>query len=109
MEKSLQQTVEERRAYINSIRSSFNTQEVNSSSSAGLYSRFDTMAEDTNAEPMPNTLGIRTIIAILIFAVFVYCDKEKITFQDYSIEEVFSQIEWNPLPTEEIEEYVQSL
>lgn len=107
MEKSLQQTVEERRAYVNSVRASFDTQE-NSSVSYGHYSKYDIPKEDRNTESMPNTLGIRTIIAILIFAAFVYCDKEKITYHDYSTQEVFSQIEWNPLPMDKIEEYVQS-
>lgn len=107
MEKSLQQTVEERRAYVNSVRASFDTQE-NSSVSYGHSSKYDIPKEDRNTESMPNTLGIRTIIAILIFVAFVYCDKEKITYHDYSTKEIFSQIEWNPLPMDKIEEYVQS-
>lgn len=105
MEKSLQQTVEERRAYVNQVRSSFQT---DNSQTPGHYSLYGTAGEWEEAEPMASTLGIRTVIAILIFAAFVYCDKEKITYHDYSTEEVFSQIEWNPLPMEEIEEYVQS-
>ena len=104
MEKSLQQTVEERRAYVNQIRSSFQTDNP----TAGHYSLYGTMGEREETEPMASTLGIRTVIAILIFAAFVYCDKEKITYHNYSTKDVFSQIEWNPLPLEEIEEYVQS-
>lgn len=106
MEKSLQQSVEERRAYINQIRSSFQT---DNSTATGHYSLYGTMEEREEQTPATSTLGIRTIIAILIFAAFVYCDKEKITYRDYSTKEVFSQIEWNPLPLEEFEEYVQSL
>ncbi len=104
MEKSLQQTVEERRAYVNQIRSSFQT----SNGTDGYSSLYSTTGEQEENTPMASTFGIRTIIAILIFAAFVYCDKEKITYHDYSTKEVFSQIEWNPLPMEEIEEYVQS-
>lgn len=104
MEKSLQQTVEERRAYVNQIRSSFQTDNP----AAGHYSFYDTMGEQEENTQSASTLGIRTVIAILIFAAFVYCDKENITYHNYSTKEVFSQIEWNPLPMEEIEEYVQS-
>lgn len=48
-----------------------------------------------------STLGIRTVIAILIFAAFVCCDRENLTFHNVSTKEVFSQIEWNPLPIDE--------
>lgn len=103
MDKSIYQTAEERRAYINSIRSTFKD------NSPPIERNYRYTKEETpEEEPAPNTLGIRTVIAILIFAAFIYCDKEKITYQDYSTKEVFSQIEWNPLPLEEIEEYVQS-
>lgn len=104
MEKSLQQTVEERRAYVKRIRASFDPSE--SSGSNGYDSRYGMSEEDRTTEATPNTLGIRTLIAILIFAAFVYCDKERLTFQDYSTKEVFSQIEWNPLPVEKIGEYI---
>ncbi len=99
MEKPLQQTVEERRAYVDQIRSSFKTE---NSTPVSHYSSYGTMPEQTEEEPASSTIGIRTIIAVLIFAAFVYCDKEKITYQDYSTQEVFSQIEWNPLPIDEI-------
>ena len=104
MEKSLQQTVEERRAYVNQVRSSFQTDYP----TTGHYSLYGTMGEQEEQAPMASTLGIRNVIAILIFAAFVYCDKEKITYHDYSTQEVFSQIEWNPLPMDKLEEYVQS-
>lgn len=104
MEKSLQQTVEERRAYVNQIRSSFQTD----NSVTGHSAFYGTMREQEENTIAASTLGIRTVIAILIFAAFVYCDKENITYHNYSTKEVFSQIEWNPLPMEEIEEYVQS-
>lgn len=99
MEKSLEQTVEERRAYVNQVRSSF---ETGTSTPASHYSSYYATTEQTEEEVIPSTFGIRTIIAILIFAAFVYCDKEKITYQNYSTKEVISQIEWNPLPIDEM-------
>lgn len=58
--------------------------------------------EEIIADSAPSTLGIRTIIAILFFAAFVYCDREEITFHNFSTKEIFSQIEWNPLPIDDI-------
>lgn len=98
MDKSIHQTAEERRAYINQVRSSFQTQ----NSAPPMHSAYENMAESTEEVPMSSTLGIRTVIAILIFAAFIYCDKEKITYHDFSVEEVFQQIEWNPLPMDDI-------
>lgn len=106
MEKSIQQSVEERRAYVNQIRSSFQT---DNSTATGRYSLYGAIGEKEEQIPATSTLGIRTIIAILIFIAFVYCDKNEITYHNCSTKEVFSQIEWNPLPMEEIDEYVQSL
>lgn len=44
------------------------------------------------------------MIAVLIFAAFVYCDRKQITFQQYKTQDVWKQLEWNPLPLEELEE-----
>lgn len=100
----MHQTPEERRAYINQVRASFQA----SGSQAALHNAsgfpvaMDSSGEETEGDALTSTLGIRTIIAILIFAAFVYCDQEKITYRDYTTQEVFSQIEWNPLPVEEM-------
>lgn len=95
MDKSLEQTVEERRAYVNQIRSSFQTDQ---NPTPAQYSLYGTMAEQERNLNVTSTLGLRTIIAILIFAAFIYCDKEHLTYQDYSTKDVYSQIKWNPLP-----------
>ncbi|MEG0962553.1 MAG: hypothetical protein RSD28_04105 [Lachnospiraceae bacterium] len=88
MDKSIQQTVDQRREQVKQIKSSFQNQigESNAASS---------------------TFGIRTIFAILIFTAFVYCDQEQITYEKYSTKEVFSQIEWNPLPINKIVEGIR--
>lgn len=105
MNKSFEQAAQERKDYIRQIRASFETNYPVSPSPVKTY---DAVAEIPEEKTTSSTLGIRTTIAIFIFAVFVYCDKENVTYQNYTTEEVFSQIEWNPLPTEDIEKYVQS-
>ena len=99
MEKSFEETARERRAYIQQIRSSF---EPNGSVSANYGPVYRTQTESVEEKNVSSTFGIRVIIAILIFAAFVYCDKENITYHNISTKEVFSQIEWNPLPLDEI-------
>lgn len=95
MDKSMEQTVEERRAYVNQIRSSFQTEPNHPQAH---YSLYGTLADQDSPSGVTSTFGLRAIIAILIFAAFVYCDKEHLTYQNYSTKEVYSQIEWNPLP-----------
>ncbi len=99
MEKSFEQTAQERRAYIQQIRSSF---ETNDSVSLNRSRSYDTFEESSEEREVPSTFGIRTVIAILVFAAFIYCDKEEITYHNFSTKEVFSQIEWNPLPLDNI-------
>lgn len=93
MEKSIDQTVEERRAYVKKIRASFQNHEQRSNT----YTHQEEDSKEA-AEYSHSTLGIRTIVALLLFAAFVYCDQEKLSFQQYQTTDVFSQIEWNPLP-----------
>lgn len=102
----IHQTPEERRAYINQVRASFQTSGSQAAihNSNGFPAAVDGSGMKHNEEYPSSTLGIRTLIAILVFAAFVYCDQEKITYHDYGTREVFSQIEWNPLPIEEIME-----
>lgn len=98
MDKSMYQTVEERRAYINQVRASFQT--PNTAAAPGYYGEFE--PEQITAAPTASTLGFRTIIAILVFAAFVYCDKENITYRNFSAEEVFAQIESNWISLDKI-------
>lgn len=96
MDKSMEQTVEERRAYVNQIRSSFQTDQ---NPNHAQYSLYGTMAEEQESNlNVTSTLGLRTIIAILVFVAFIYCDKEHLTYQNYSTKNIYSQIKWNPLP-----------
>lgn len=106
---NIHQTVEERRAYVNQVRASFQASGSQAAlhNTNGFHTVTDSSGEEAQGEFPPSTLGIRTIIAILIFAAFVYCDQEKITYQNYTTKEVFSQIEWNPLPIDEMLEKVE--
>lgn len=106
MIKSMQEAATERRDYVNQIRASFYPPETNKTKYASSYSQQGrTLSERATEEGEIkfSSLGLRTMIAILIFAAFVYCDKEQITFHQYKTQDILKQIEWNPLPTDEIE------
>ncbi len=99
MVKSLEETAAERRSYIEQARASFSNPQQ-------AHIRENNMHETTAGF---STLGIRIVIAILLFAVFIYCDQEKITFQGYTTQDVIRQIQWNPLPTEELEKLLKDI
>lgn len=94
MEKSFEESARERRNYIAQARAAFGNQEQSP------------VPETTSAESAESTstLGIRLVIALLLFICFVYCDQEHITFQGIGAQEVVKQVTWNPLPTEKLEE-----
>ena len=97
MIKSMEETVTERRDYVDRIRESF-YREVPDRRKGGAA------RENPQEEIHFSSLGLRTMIAVLIFAAFVYCDQKQITFQQYKTQDVWEQLEWNPLPVEELEE-----
>lgn len=94
MEKSFEESARERRNYIAQARAAFGSQEQAPA------------PESASTEPaeITSTLGIRLVIAILLFICFVYCDQENITFQGIGAQEIVKQMSWNPLPTEKLEE-----
>ncbi|EOT27772.1 hypothetical protein C805_01880 [Eubacterium sp. 14-2] len=97
MTKSMNETVAERRDYVNRIRESFYREDSDRRKGAPA-------GEERQEEIHFSSLGLRTMIAVLIFAAFVYCDRKQITFQQYKTQDVWKQLEWNPLPLEELEE-----
>lgn len=99
MVKSLEESAAERRSYIEQARAAFQNpqQERNQG-----YQREEAVVSYS-------TLGIRIVIAILLFAAFIYCDQEKITFQGFGTQDLIKQIEWNPLPTEELEKLLKDI
>lgn len=99
MVKSLEETVAERRNYVEQARASFQ--------SAAMEQPQTNSLEDSDLKF--STLGIRIVIALLLFAAFVYCDQEKITFQGYGVQDVIQQLEWNPLPTETLENLLENM
>lgn len=94
MGKSFEESARERRNYIAQARAAFGNQEQSPAPEA---------ASAESAESV-STLGIRLVIAILLFICFVYCDQEHISFQGIGSKEVIEQVSWNPLPTEKLEE-----
>lgn len=94
MEKSFEESARQRRNYIAQARAAFGNQEQSP------------IPETTGTEQAESTstLGIRLVIALLLFICFVYCDQEHITFQGIGTQEVINQVTWNPLPTEKLEE-----
>lgn len=99
MVKSLEESAAERRSYIEQARAAFQNpvQERNRG-----YQREEAVVSYS-------TLGIRIVIAILLFAAFIYCDQEKITFQGFGTQDLIKQIEWNPLPTKELEKLLKDI
>lgn len=95
MEKSFEESARQRRNYIAQARAAFGSQEQSPNNT-----------ETASAEPAESTstLGIRLVIALLLFICFVYCDQEHITFQGIGVQEIVKQVTWNPLPTEKLEE-----
>ena len=108
MTKQLEETVAQRRAYVDEIRASFYP-EAQEKQGRESYRKNSSSAGDQGQEGelRYSSLGIRTVIAVLIFAVFVYCDQKQISFRQYTAEDLVKQIEWNPLPTEELEDMIK--
>lgn len=99
MEKSLEESARERRYYVEQARAAFKSQEQ------------EHISESVQEEIAGgnSTLGIRFVIAILLFACFVYCDQEKVTFQGIGAKEVIQQMEWKPFPTEKLEKILTDI
>jgi hypothetical protein len=106
MTKQIQETVAQRRAYVDEIRSSFYPDHPEKQGKES-FRRYSSFSEEQEGEMKYSSLGIRTVIAILIFAVYIYCDQRQITFHQYQTRDVLKQIEWNPLPTEELEDMIK--
>lgn len=109
MERTIEETAAERRAYVNQIRASFQNQAQGMSANEVHNVKHREQISAEQGDTMPSVfsgLGFRTILAILLFAAFVYCDQEKITFQQYETKDVISQIEWDPLPLDELKEVI---
>ncbi|MCI8484056.1 MAG: hypothetical protein HFH41_06920 [Lachnospiraceae bacterium] len=99
MIRPLEETVAERRDYVNRIRESFYPREERELKYGDRRSK-SSFEEEREGELKYSSLGIRTLIAILLFAAFVYCDKEQIRVAHYQTKDLYKQIEWNPLPLE---------
>lgn len=102
MIRPLEETVAERRDYVNRIRESFYPREEREvrygDRKRNSYSGAE---EEREGEFKYSSLGIRTLIAVLLFAAFVYCDKEQISVAHYQTKDLYQQMEWNPLPLNE--------
>ncbi|NBH12827.1 hypothetical protein D3Z36_01150 [Lachnospiraceae bacterium] len=99
MVKSIEESARERRCYIEQARASFQAP----------GQEYVTEQEEETVPAGNATLGIRLVIAILLFACFVYCDQEKVTFQGIGAQEVVKQIQWKPFPTEKVEELLGNI
>ena len=107
MARQIEETVAQRRAYVDQIRATFYPEEpsrVKTGKEPSQRSFAFSQERGQEGEPKYSSIGIRTLVACLIFAAFVYCDKKQVTFRQYQTADVWKQIEWNPLPLEELEE-----
>lgn len=96
MVKSVEESARERRDYVEQARAAFRSQQPGNAEEAAPAEEAGTPA---------STFGIRLVIALLLFAGFVYCDQENITFQGVGSKQVVEQIEWNPVPTEKLDAF----
>lgn len=99
MVKSMEESARERKNYVEQARAAFGNP-------GQRYASEPAQEENTGTG---STFGIRFVIAILLFACFVYCDQEKITFQGVGAQEVIRQMEWQPFPTEKLEELLGNI
>ena len=108
MTKQMEETVAQRRAYVDQIRSSFYP-EAQEKQGREPYWRISSSPgeQGREGELKYSSLGLRTVIALLFFAAFVYCDQKQIAFYQYKAQDLIQQIEWNPLPTEELENMIK--
>ncbi len=95
MEKSLDEAAAERRDYVEQVRASF--YEPSAGRSMGGAYRYGA-GQESEFPPLAFGFGARLVVAILLFAAFVYCDQNSITFQTYGTADIVQQIEWDPLP-----------
>lgn len=106
MVKSVEETVEERRNYVNQIKESFR-QSPQGNTKEHTYGQREYDESENVMTEVTSSFGFRALIAVLLFAAFVYCDRENITFQNYGTKDVVSQIEWELLPTDELQEVIK--
>ena len=100
MVKSFEEAVSERKAYVKQVRESF-MQPTQENERDKSYPGKTAGEKEEAAGERVSGFGIKALIAVLLFAAFVYCDREKVTFQKYGAEDIISQIEWNLLPMDE--------
>lgn len=96
MVKSIEESARERRDYVEQARAAFGGQEQSN----------PPKAVSTEPQEGTSTFGIRLVVAILLFACFVYCDQEKVTYQGISAQDIVKQVTWDPLPTEKLEAFL---
>lgn len=106
MIKSIEETVEERRNYVNQIKESFR-QSPQENSGNEIYGRRDYDESGNVVTEVTSSFGFRALIAVLLFAAFVYCDRENITFQNYGTKDIVSQMEWELLPVDELQDVIK--
>ena len=97
---SLEEAAQGRKEYVNRVRESF-------SPPAGVYGAPEPEAGREGEAEGASGFWTRALIAALLFAAFVYCDRENVAFWSYGSEAVVSQIEWEMLPTEEIRDMIR--
>ena len=83
-------TLKERRQYINKVKESF--QNPNTSV---YYQDIGNPSSETTANVSIGGFGWRLCVAVVLFAVFVYCDMNQIKIQHYTTEDVGRLIEEN--------------
>lgn len=104
MARTFEEAAEERKSYVEQVRASFYGNAMEGGKAIGAR-QYGEQQEDV-LEGKNSSFGIRLLLAILLFAGFVYCDQENITFQGYGAKDIVQQIEWNPLPIDDVVELV---
>ena len=110
MARQIEETVAQRRAYVDQIRATFYPEEPSRGNTGKEpFQRNAPYSQEQGQEggAKYSSLGIRTLVAVLLFAAFIYCDKKQVSFYQYKTADVWKQIEWNPLPLEELEETIK--
>lgn len=95
-----EQTLEGRKQYIDKVKASF--QNPNESN---RYCDINSTMSVEHTAAVPGLLKWRLWLAIILFAVFVYCDVNQVKIDGYTTENVSQQIEKNIY----IEKIVQSI
>lgn len=94
-------TPEERKQNIDEIKASFPDP-----AHSGRYRGFSATEEDIR--PAFGFPKIRFLIALILFGIFVYCDKSGITVKGYTTEAVYQWIE-EPFPLEKMRQKVEDI